>query len=80
MTQIKIFYHQTIDSEDVRMWVSNPKTINDLEKEVNDFLAENEGKITLKDIKYTTQSMTDKDGVTHPDLIFWTVMVVYETM
>ena len=79
MTQIKIFYHQTIDSADVRMWVSNPKTIRDLEQEVNDFLVENEGKIALKDIKYTTQSMTDKDGVTHPDLIFWTVMVIYET-
>ena len=85
MTQIKIFYKQTFDtSEDARMDVRArgvyPTSIKDLENEVNNFLAENEGKITLKDIKYTTQSMTDKDGVTHPDLIFWTVMVIYETL
>lgn len=84
MTQIKIFYKQTFDtSEDARMDVRArgvyPTSIKDFENEVNAFLIENEGKITVKDIKYTTQSMTDKDGVTHPDL-FWTVMVIYKTM
>lgn len=83
MTQIKIFYQQTFDtSEDARMDVRMrgvyPTTIKEFENEINVFLGENEGKITLKDIKYTTQSITDKDGVTHPDL-FWTVMVIYET-
>lgn len=84
MTQIKIFYKQTFDtSEDARMDVRArgvyPTSIREFENEVNAFLTENEGKITVKDIKYTTRSMTDNDGITHPDF-FWTVMVIYETL
>ena len=52
MTQIKIFTETTY---------SNPAdkkvmTTGGLEKKVNDFLAENEGKISVKDIKYSIWS------------------------
>ncbi|MBR3550816.1 MAG: hypothetical protein IKO09_02335 [Bacteroidales bacterium] len=78
-TQIEIFSHMTIASSFLREWVKNPKTIYDLEQEVNDFLVENEGKIAVKDIKYTTQCMTNKQNETNPDTILWTVMIIYET-
>ena len=45
------------------------------EKKVNDFLKENEGKIQVRDIKYTAESPNPNDSV----LKNWTVMVLYET-
>ena len=45
------------------------------EKKVNDFLKENEGKIQVRDIKYTAESPNPNDSV----LKNWTAMVIYET-
>jgi len=62
MTQIKFFMDRTIDMEA-------------FEKKVNDFLKENEGKIQVRDIKYTAESPYPNDSV----LKNWTAMVIYET-
>ena len=45
------------------------------EKKVNDFLKDNEGKIQVRDIKYTAESPNPNDSV----LKNWTAMVIYET-
>ena len=70
MTQIKIFSETTF---------SNPAdkkamTTEALEKKVNDFLAENDGKFSVKDIKYTIQSPNPHNL----SVKMWTVMVIYE--
>lgn len=59
MTQIKLFNART------------PK-IEEMEKKVNDFLAENDGKITIRDIKYTGDPFENNSWVS------WTAMVVYD--
>ncbi len=61
MTQIKLFNART------------PK-IEDMEKKVNDFLAENDGKINVRDIKYTGDPFENNNWVR------WTAMVVYDTV
>ena len=73
MTQIKIFAETTY---------SNPSdkkvmTTGGLEKKVNDFLAENDGKITVKDIKYSIQS-PNPHQILNLNVQHWTVMVIYE--
>ena len=75
MTQIKIFSETTF---------SNPTdkkvmTIEVLEKKVNDFLAENEGKISVKDIKYSIQS-PNPHQILNLSVQHWTVMVIYENI
>ena len=74
MTQIKIFNGSTYNG------TNDPKTptIETLTQKVNDFLAENDGKITIKDIKYSVQSPNPRQTL---DLSVkdWTVMVIYET-
>lgn len=73
MTQIKIFtettYSKTSDGKAL--------TTDGLEKKVNDFLAERDGKITVKDIKYTIQN-PNPHQIFNLDVKYWTVMVIYE--
>lgn len=64
MTQIKIFMNTN------KVYGSQEK----LENDVNSFLKENDGKITVKDIKYTTtEGNHDSPGWNN-----WTVMVIYD--
>lgn len=64
MTQIKLFMERTPNFEE-------------FEKKVNDFLQENEGRIEVRDIKYTAE---------HPNptkvnsWMIWTAVVIYETI
>lgn len=44
------------------------------EKQVNDFLKENDGKIDVRDIKYTAESSNPSNSVWKN----WTAMVVYD--
>ena len=64
MTQIKIFINSNHEAN------AHEK----LEKQVNDFLVENDGKIIVKDIKY---SVTE-GNFDNPIWKNWTVMVIYE--
>ena len=64
MTQIKIFINANHEAN------AHEK----LEKQVNDFLVENDGKIIVKDIKY---SVTE-GNFDNPIWKNWTVMVIYE--
>lgn len=64
MTQIKIFINANHEAN----------VHEKLEKQVNDFLKENEGKIIVKDIKY---SVTE-GNFGNPIWKNWTVMVIYE--
>lgn len=64
MTQIKIFMNT--------QEVANVQEI--IEKHVNEFLKENDGKIIVKDIKY---SVTE-GNFSNPIWKNWTVMVIYE--
>ena len=75
MTQIKIFSETTYGTE--------PKSdkalgIDGLTQKVNDFLAENDGKINVKDIKYTIQSPNPHQTL-NTSVKVWTIMVIYET-
>ena len=63
MTQIKIFINANHEA----------KAHEKLEKQVNDFLEENDGKIIVKDNKYSVT-----EGNFHnPIWKNWTVMVIY---
>ena len=62
MTQIKFFIDKTPDMES-------------FEKKVNDFLKENEGKIVVRDIKYSAESSNPNNSVWKN----WTAMVIFET-
>ena len=62
MAHIKFFMYRTPDMEAFEM-------------KVNDFLKDNEGKIQVRDIKYTAESPNPNDSV----LKNWTAMVIYET-
>ena len=66
MTQIKFFMNTK------SVYGSREK----LENEVNAFLKENEGKIIVKDIKYTTTEVNHDS----PDWNNWTVMVIYDVI
>ena len=76
MTQIKIFTEKTYKSKD-----AGPKApvTDDLQNKVNDFLAENAGKIVVKDIKYSVQS-PNPNQILNLDIKEWTVMIIYETI
>ena len=74
MTQIKIFNETTFDGTKS----PNAPTIETLTQKVNDFLAENDGKIIIKDIKYTVQS-PNPHQILNLSVKNWTVMVIYET-
>ncbi|MBR6416934.1 MAG: hypothetical protein IKS22_12665 [Bacteroidales bacterium] len=45
------------------------------EQKINKFLEENDGKIILKDIKYTAMYPNPNNSA----WVSWTVMVIYET-
>ena len=62
MTQIKIFMNTEEEA--------NVQEI--IEEQVNEFLKENDGKIVVKDVKYTS---TDTGNCLWRN---WTVMVVYD--
>ena len=44
------------------------------ESKVNAFLKENEGKIVVKDIKYTAETPNPRNDIWK----LWTVMIIYE--
>lgn len=62
MTQIKLFTEKTPELEKI-------------EKQINAFLKDNDGKILVKDIKYTAESPNPNNSVWKN----WTVMIIYET-
>ena len=71
MTQIKIFNETTFHGTKS----PDAPTIETLTQRVNEFLAENDGKITVKDIRYTILSPNPRN-ISIKD---WTIMVIYET-
>lgn len=75
MTQIKIF------SETTYQGTKSPDamTIEALTSRVNEFLSDNDGKITLKDVKYTVQS-PNPHQVLNLNVKEWTIMLIYETV
>ena len=75
MTQIKIFSETTYSSKDGGPDVPR---IDDLQKKVNDFLADKAGEITVKDIKYFIQSPNPHQYF-NLSVKNWIVMVIYET-
>jgi len=75
MTQIKIFSETTYSGSSASPDVFR---IDNLQKKVNDFLAEKAGEITVKDIKYFIQS-PNPHQVFNLSQKYWTVMVIYET-
>jgi len=75
MTQIKIFNETTFEGSGVS---TSAPTIDSLTQKVNKFLAENDGKITIKDIKYTVQS-PNPHQILNLDVKVWTIMLIYET-
>ena len=76
MTQIKIITEKTYHSKDI-----GPKALrtDDLQKKINDFLAENAGKIVVKDIKYSVQS-PNPHQILNLNIKEWIIMVIYETL
>ena len=62
MTQIKLFTEKTPELEKI-------------EKQINAFLKDNDGKILVKDIKYTAESPNPNNSLWKN----WTVMIIYET-
>ena len=73
MTQIKIFTETTYsNSADKKVM-----TTERLTEKINDFLAENDGRITVKDIKYSIQS-PNPHQILNFNVQHWTVMVIYE--
>lgn len=61
MTQIKLFKDQTPD-------------MDKFESKVNDFLKENEDKIIVKDIKYTSVKPNPHNSAWDS----WTAMIIYD--
>ena len=75
MTQIKIFKETTYEGSGAG---PSAPTIDSLTQKVNEFLAENDGKITIKDIKYTVQS-PNPHQILNLNVKVWTIMLIYET-
>lgn len=73
MTQIKIFTETTYQGSGAGPGAFK---IEQLTQEVNDYLAENEGKIILKDIKYKILS-PNPNNIKIKD---WVIMLVYDTV
>ena len=73
MTQIKIFNETTYEEKH-----PSTLTIDSLTQKVNKFLADNEGKITIKDIKYSVQS-PNPHQVFNLSVKEWIIMLIYET-
>ena len=62
MTQIKLFTETTPEMEKI-------------EKKINAFLKDNDGKILVKDIKFSAESPNPNNSAWK----YWTVMIIYET-
>ena len=75
MTQIKIFTETTYRGKELG---PNAPLTEDLQKKVNDFLAENDEKIIVKDIKYSVQSPNPHQTF-NLNVKVWTIMVIFET-
>ena len=73
MTQIKIFSETTYESRQP----ADAMTIEKLQKKINNFLEENDGKIIVKDIKYKVQSPNPHQSFVLQTK-FWTVMIIYD--
>ena len=58
----------------IKLFQSKTPNLEDIEKQVNDFLSEKAEKINVKDIKYTASWPNPNNSV----WVSWTVMVVYE--
>lgn len=76
MTQIKIFTETTFRSKEAG---PNAPLTDDLQKKVNDFLAENDGKIVVKDIKFTIQS-PNPHQILNLNVKRWTIMIIYDSL
>lgn len=62
--------------EQIKMFWKKANLPSELEAQVNDFLSENEAKISVKDIQYTTAT-TEKEN---HDKLVWSAMVRYEVL
>ena len=76
MTQIKIFTETTFRSKEAG---PNAPLTDDLQKKVNDFLAENDGKIVVKDIKFTIQR-PNPHQILNLNVKRWTIMIIYDSL
>ena len=74
MTQIKIFTETTYENGG-----PNVQTDEDLTKKVNEFLSNNDGKIIVKDIKYSIQS-PNPHQIYNLSVKYWTIMIIYDTI
>ena len=63
MTQVKLFHAKTPNLEV-------------FENQINDFLNDNKDKITVKDIKYTTEIPNPGNSV----WVNWTALIIYEVI
>ena len=73
MTQIKIFTETTYQSSGAGPGAFK---IEQLSQEINDFLADNDGKIILKDIKYRILCPNPNNL----KIKEWVIMLVYDTV
>ena len=62
--------------EQIKMFCKKAILPSALEAEVNDFLSENEAKISVKDIQYTTATTAKENH----DKLVWSAMVRYEVL
>lgn len=62
--------------EQIKMFRSKASQPDALEKLVNNFLSENETKISVKDIQYTTATTVKETS----DSLVWSAMVRYEIL
>lgn len=63
MTQVKIFHEHTCKLEDI-------------ENKINRFLAENEGKIVVRDIKHTVTNPNPRNHIWQ----IWDAVLIYDTL
>lgn len=61
----------------VKMFIKESPSDNPIEKQVNDFLEENDGKITVKDVKYDVMWPC---RVRNSEWLFWTALVLYDVI
>lgn len=62
--------------EQIKMFWKKANLPSELEAQVNDFLSENEAKISVKDIQYTTATTAKENS----DQLVWSAMVRYEVL
>ena len=62
--------------EQIKMFFKKAILPSALEAQVNDFLSENETKISVKDIQYTTATTVKENS----DQLVWSAMVRYEVL